>query len=103
MKKANGNGKKLAANDKPNGNDKKVTKRSKPADDAKYVVGSVETVKRGFLKLFVDYIAKKGSVNAEQLVAEFAGRSVEGKKISAERCHRYLNYCRVNGIVKVQK
>jgi hypothetical protein len=103
MKKSNGNGKKLAANDKPNGNDKKVTKRSTPADDARYVVGSVETVKRGFLKLFVDFIAAKKVVTLEQLVAEFANRSVEGKRITAERCARYLGYCRVNGIVKVQK
>jgi hypothetical protein len=26
-----------------------------------------------------------------------------GKKITNERVHRYLNYCRVNGLVKVVK
>ncbi|MGC2173380.1 MAG: hypothetical protein WA555_10305 [Candidatus Sulfotelmatobacter sp.] len=103
MKKQPADAKKAAANDKENGNGKATTKRSKPTEDAKYVVGSIETVRRGFLKLFVEFIQKKGSVSAEQLVAEFQGRSVEGKKITAERCHRYLNYCRVNGIVKVAK
>lgn len=96
--------KQRAANDKEDGNGKtKAAKRSKPAEDAKYVLGATGTVRRGFLKLFVDFIEKKGTVSAEQLVAEFQGRSVEGKKITAERCHRYLNYCRVNGIVKVAK
>jgi hypothetical protein len=101
VKKQPADAKKAAANDKENGNGKATTKR--PAEDARYVLGSIETVRRGFLKLFVEFIQKKGSVSAEQLVAEFQGRSVEGKKITAERCHRYLNYCRVNGIVKVAK
>lgn len=93
--------KKAAANDKlENG---KAAKRTTVADNAKYVIGVTDTVRRGFLKLFVEFVQKKGTVNAEQLVAEFSGRSVEGKKITAERCYRYLNYCRVNGILKVAK
>lgn len=89
MKKQNG--KKAAANDK----ETKVEER--------YQIGSIATVKRGFLLAVVQWAEKKGTFSAEQLVAEFQGRSVEGKKITAERCHRYLNYCRVNGIVKVVK
>jgi hypothetical protein len=63
VKKQPADAKKAAANDKENGNGKATTKRSKPAEDAKYVLGSVETVRRGFLKLFVEFIQKKGTVS----------------------------------------
>jgi hypothetical protein len=39
-------------NDRENGNGKasKAVKRTKPAADEKYMIGSIETVQRGFLK-----------------------------------------------------
>lgn len=69
MKKQPVDAKKAAANDKENSNGKKAAKRSKPADDAKYSVGSTATVKRGFLKLVVEWMEKKGTITAEQLRA----------------------------------
>ncbi len=92
MKKQNGKDtKKAAANDK----DVKVEER--------YSIGTITTVKRGFLLQLVQYVEKKGTVSAEQLVAEWAGRSVDGKKITAERVHRYIAYCKNNGQFRVAK
>jgi hypothetical protein len=94
--------KKAAANDKENGKAAK-TKRSKPADDTKYTIGSTETVKRGFLKEFCDFTRKKGTVDAAMLIAEFNGRQIDGRKVDAARVHRYIGYCRVNGIFRIAK
>jgi hypothetical protein len=58
MKKATTDAKKAAANDRENGNGKappKASKRTKPASDEKYTIGSIDTVKRGFLKEFCDF------------------------------------------------
>ena len=103
MKKQPVDTKKAAANDKENGNGKKVSKRTKPEADDKYTIGSTETVKRGFLKEFCDFTRKKGTVDAETLVKEFAGRQIDGHKIDAARVARYIRYCVNNGQFKVAK
>jgi hypothetical protein len=97
--------KRAAANDKPdNGkteNAKKVSKPTKP--DAKFTLGSIDTVKRGFLLEFVKFCKAKGTVDAAALVAEFSGRQIDGKKVTIERVHRYISYCRDHGILKTVK
>lgn len=105
MKKQPIDAKKAAANDKENGNGKttKATKRTKPAADEKYTIGSIDTVKRGFLKEFCDFTKKKGTVDAETLVKEFSGRQIDGHKIDAARIHRYIRYAVNNGQFKVAK
>jgi hypothetical protein len=96
--------KRAAANDKPeNGNAEKAKKPSKPAEDAKYTIGSTETVKRGFLLEFVKFVKAKGTVDAAMLVKEFSGRQIDGKKITAERIHRYIAYSRNHGLIKMAK
>jgi hypothetical protein len=93
-----------AANDRPeNGKAEKAKKSSKPADDAKYTIGSTETVKRGFLKEFCDFTRKKGTVDAAMLIAEFAGRQIDGHKIDGARVHRYIRYAVNNGQFKPVK
>jgi hypothetical protein len=74
MKKEATDAKKAAANDKENGNGKgaKAKKVSKPTEpDAKFTLGSIDTVKRGFLLEFVKFVKTKGTVDAAMLVAEF--------------------------------
>jgi hypothetical protein len=94
--------KRAAANDKPeNGKTeqaKKVSKASEP--DAKFTLGSIETVKRGFLLEFVKFVKAKGAVDAAMLIAEFSGRQFDGRKVTVERVHRYISYCRNHGILK---
>jgi hypothetical protein len=95
--------KRAAANDKPE-NGKKVKKVSKPTEpDAKFTLGSIDTVKRGFLLEFVKFVKAKGTVDAAMLIAEFSGRQIDGKKITVERVHRYISYCRNHGILKTVK
>jgi methionine synthase I (cobalamin-dependent) len=92
MKKQNGkDAKKAAANDK----ETKVEER--------YVLGNVGTVRRGFLLQFVQFVEKKGTVNADQLVAEFSGRQIDGHKVDAARVHRYIAYCKNNGQLRIAK
>lgn len=100
-KQAATDAKKAAANDKENGNGKTKAKAARP--DEKYVIGSTETVKRGFLKEFCDFTRKKGTVDAAMLIAEFAGRQIDGHKIDTARVHRYIRYCVNNGQFKVAK
>lgn len=95
--------KKASANDKENGNGKAPAKAPKPAEDAKYTIGSTDTVKRGFLLEFCDFTRKKGTVDAAMLIAEFAGRQIDGHKIDAGRVHRYIRYCVNNGQFKKAK
>ena len=96
--------KRAAANDRPeNGKAEKAKKSSKPAEDVKYTIGSTETVKRGFLLEFVKFVKAKGTVDAAMLVKEFSGRQIDGKKITAERIHRYIAYSRNHGLIKTVK
>ena len=95
--------KKAAANDKENGKGKVSAKAPQPTDDTKYTIGSTDTVRRGFLKEFCDFTRKKGTVDAAMLIAEFAGRQIDGHKIDAARVHRYIRYAVNNGQFKVVK
>lgn len=98
--------KRAAANDKSeNGKTEKTPKKaSKPTEpDAKFTLGSIETVKRGFLLEFVKFCKAKGTVDAATLIAEFNGRQIDNKKITVERVHRYISYCRSHGILKTVK
>jgi hypothetical protein len=97
--------KRAAANDKPEngkGEKTKVTTslRTVPPEPERYTIGSTETVKRGFLKEFCDFTRKKGTVDAAMLIAEFAGRQIDGHKIDAARVHRYIRYAVNNGQFK---
>ena len=105
MKKATTDAKKAAANDKEDGTGKttKAAKRTNPTADEKYTSGSIDTVKRGFLKEFCDFTKKKGTVDAETLVKEFSGRQIDGHKVDAARVARYIRYCVNNGQLKVAK
>jgi hypothetical protein len=98
--------KRAAANDKPeNGKTEKAPKKtSKPTEpDAKFTLGSIETVKRGFLLEFVKFVKAKGTVDAMMLIAEFNGRQFDGRKVTTDRVHRYISYCRNHGILKTVK
>ena len=91
--------KRAAANDKPeNAKAKKVSKPTEP--DAKFTLGSIDTVRRGFLLEFVKFVKAKGTVDAAMLIAEFNGRQFDGRKVTADRVHRYISYCRNQGILK---
>jgi hypothetical protein len=107
-KKAATDGKKAAANDKPeNGTAEKAkvttSLRTVPPEPERYTIGSTETVRRGFLKEFCDFTKKKGTVDAAMLVAEFAGRQIDGHKIDTGRVHRYIRYAVNNGQLKKVK
>jgi hypothetical protein len=91
-----------AANHKPeNGKAEKAkvttSLRIVPPGPERNTIGSTETVKRGFLKEFCDFTRKKGRVDAAMLIAEFAGRQIDGHKIDAARVHRYIRYAVNNG------
>ena len=77
--------------------------RTVPPEPEQYTIGSTETVKRGFLKEFCDFTGRKGTVDAAMLIAEFAGRQIDGHKIDAARIHRYIRYCVNSGQFKVAK
>jgi hypothetical protein len=106
MKQGTTDAKKAAANDRPeNGKAEKATTslRTVPPEPERYTIGSTETVKRGFLKEFCDFTRKKGTVGAAMLIAEFAGRQIDGHKIDAGRVRRYIRYCVNNGQFKQAK
>ena len=101
-KQAATDAKKAAANDKPE--KAKVTSLGTvPPEPERYTIGSTETVKRGFLKEFCDFTRKKGTVDAAMLIAEFAGRQIDGHKVDAARVHRYIRYAVNNGQFKKAK
>ena len=63
---------------------------------------NTKLVKRGFVKMFVDFAVKRGSVTTDDLAAEFAGRQVEGKKITKQRVLRYAHWCVNKGVLKAK-
>jgi hypothetical protein len=102
--------KRAAANDKEENANGKTEKakvvaslRAVPPEPERYAIGVTTTVKRGFLKEFCDFTRKKGTVDAAMLVAEFAGRQIDGHKIDTARVHRYIRYCLNNGQFKGAK
>jgi hypothetical protein len=81
--------KKAAAGDKPepNGNGK--------AEKTKAV--KIQTLTPANTKL-----VKRGLVTIDDLAAEFAGRQVEGKKITKQRVLRYAHWCVNKGVLKAR-
>jgi hypothetical protein len=94
--------KKAAAGDKsePNSNGKAET--AKVVKIQTLTPANTKLVKRGFVKMFVDFVVKRGSVTTDDLAAEFAGRQVEGKKITKQRVLRYAHWCVNKGILKAK-
>ena len=61
-------------------------------------------MKRGFLLELVEWVKKKErGATVEQMIAEFSGRQIDGRKVDADRCRRYVVYCKAKGIFKIPK
>ena len=93
--------KKAAAGDKaePNGNGK--VEKSKVVIQT-FTPANTKLVKRGFVKMFVDFVVKRGAATTDDLATEFAGRQVEGKKITRQRVLRYAHWCVNKGVLKAK-
>ncbi len=72
------------------------------SENITYVIGNTESIKRGFVKLFVDFVVAKKSATTEQLINEFVGRQIEGRKITKERVLRYCRWCVNNEVFKAK-
>ena len=72
--------KKAAAGDRqePNGSGK--AEKIKAVKIQTLTPANTKLVKRGFVKMFADFVVKRGSVTTDDLAAEFAGRQVEGQE-----------------------
>ena len=64
-------------------------------------VAKTDSIKRGFVKDFVDFIAKRGKATVAELQRHFAGRQFNGKKVTNDRVVRYAYWCVANGVLKV--
>ena len=64
-------------------------------------IANTDSIKRGFVKHFVAFIAKKGKATVAELQAEFTGRQFNGNKVTNERVVRYAYWCVANGVLKV--
>jgi hypothetical protein len=94
--------KKAAAGDKSEPNSNGQAETSKVVKIQTLTPANTKLVKRGFVKMFVDFVVKRGSVTTEDLAAEFAGRQVEGKKITKQRVLRYAHWCVSKGVLKAK-
>jgi hypothetical protein len=105
MKKQNANGKKAAAHDVEPTEAPKAAKKTtvEKLVDERYTIGQTDTVRRGLLKKFCDFVRKRGTVSTEQLVAEFSGRTIDKHPVNAARVRRYVAYARNHGHIKVAK
>jgi hypothetical protein len=94
--------KKAAAGDKsePSGNGK--VEKSKVVKIQTFTPANAKLVKRGFVRMFVDFVVKRGSATTDDLATEFAGRQVEGKKITKQRVLRYAHWCVNKGVLKAK-
>src|SRR5271170_6489037 len=106
MSKAN-NGKAVdvkeaAAGEKPEPNGNGKAEKTKAVKIQTLTPANTKLVKRGFIKMFVDFVVKRGSVTNDVLAAEFAGRQVEGKKITKQRVLRYAHWCVNKGVLKAR-
>lgn len=90
--------KSAAAGDKPENG--KAEKKAKAPKVQTFTPADTKAVKRGFVAMFVAFVVKKGSATTEELVNEFVGRQVDGKKITKERALRYCHWCVNNGVFK---
>jgi hypothetical protein len=64
-------------------------------------VAKTDSIKRGFVKHFVDFIAKRGHATVAELQHEFTGRQFNGNKVTNERVVRYAYWCLANGVLKL--
>jgi hypothetical protein len=64
-------------------------------------VAKTDSIKRGFVKHFVDFIAKRGHATVAELQAEFSGRQFSNKKVTNARVVRYAYWAVANGVLKV--
>ena len=85
----------------------KATKAAKapktPTPIERYTLGNTDSVKRGFVLAFVEFVKAKGTVDTPALIAKFNGRQFDGRKVTPDRVRRYVLYCRAHGIFKVVK
>src|SRR5580692_8082202 len=81
--------------------DEEKTMAYKTIQTQTLTVAKTDSIKRGFVKHFVDFIAKKGTVTVAELQRKFAGRQFNGKKVTNDRVVRYAYWCLANGILKV--
>jgi TPP-dependent 2-oxoacid decarboxylase len=99
--------KRAAANDKPEVENDKPKKADPKAEAEKpverYTIGQTDTVRRGFLKEFCDFIRKNNVVSVEQLVSQFSGRTIDKHPINPARVNKYISYARNHGHIKVVK
>ena len=94
--------KKAAAGDRQETNGKGKAENIKAVKIQTLTPANTKLVKRGFVKMFVDFVVKRGSVTTDDLAAEFAGRQVEGKKITKQRVLRYAHWCVNKGGLKAK-
>jgi len=94
--------KKAAAGDKPEPNGNGKAAKAPVAKIQTLTPADTKRVKRGFVKMFVDFVVKRGSATTDDLAAEFVGRQVDGKKITKERVLRYAHWCVNNGVFKAK-
>ena len=81
----------------------KAEKSAEPKPEKRYVVGSTDTVKRGWLKEMIDWASKQDSVSVASIFRKFGGRTIDGHRVSELRCRRYVSYCVSHGILKLVK
>ena len=94
--------KKAAAGDKSEPNGKGKAEKAKVVKLQTLTPANTKHVKRGFVKMFVDFVVKRGSATTDDLATEFAGRQVEGKKITKQRVARYAHWCVNKGVLKAK-
>lgn len=85
---------------------KKEEKVAKAEPEPRYMIGNISTVRSGFYKELIDFVAAKQNsrgVDAETIRAAFVGRQINGRGISAGRCNRYLRYGVNHGTLKIAK
>ena len=104
-KQGTSDAKKRAANDVEKDETPKAAapKAPKAKPDERYTIGQTDTVRRGLLKEFCDFVRKKNTVTLEQLVAELAGRTIDKHPVNAARVARYVGYAKAHGHIKVVK
>ncbi len=94
--------KKAAAGDKPEPNGNGKAAKGAVAKIQTLTPADTKLVKRGFVKMFADFVVKRGSATTDELASEFVGRQVEGKKITRQRVLRYTQWCVKNGVLKAK-
>ena len=94
--------KKAAAGDRQETNGNGKAEKIKAVKIQTLTPANTKLVKRGFVKMFVDFVMQRGSVTTDDLAAEFAGRQIEGKKITKQRVLRYAHWCVNKGVLKAR-